>query len=78
MFTVGVLVQANHGQRPDLVIDVRYSMLPNRVDPLWGIQLDRDAGHADHPRFVTFRTLSPADRRAFFGMLVSGESPRGD
>jgi inner membrane protein len=65
-------------ERPDIVIDVRYSMLPNRIDPLWGIQLDRDAGHADHPRFVTFRTLSPADRRAFFAMLAFGDSSQNE
>ena len=60
-------------KRPDLVIDVRYSMLPNRVDPPWGIQLDRDAEFDDHPEFVTFRALSPAVRRAFLAMLGFGE-----
>ena len=65
-------------ERPDLVIDVRYSMLPNRVDALWGIQLDRNAGPADHPGFVTFRTLSPADRRAFLAMLAFGDSSRDE
>lgn len=56
--------------RAHTVIDVRYSMLPNRIDPLWGITLDPAADATSFPAFVTFRTLSPADRDAFFSMLL--------
>ncbi|MEM9173678.1 MAG: metal-dependent hydrolase [Myxococcota bacterium] len=56
-------------RRPDTVIDLRYSMLPNRIDPLWALELDPTAAAAAHPAFVTFRKLTPADRRTFFAML---------
>ena len=28
-------------KRPDSAIDMRYSVVPNQVDALWGIDLDR-------------------------------------
>jgi len=62
-------------RRSDYVIDVRYSMLPNRIDPLWGIQLSRAARRLDFPRYVTSRALSPADRSEFFGMLLGAARP---
>lgn len=55
--------------RAHTVIDVRYSMLPNRIDPLWGITLDPAADATSFPAFVTFRRLSQADRDAFFSLL---------
>ncbi len=60
--------------RPHTVIDLRYSMLPNRIDPLWGIVLDPEADAAAFPAFVTFRSLSPADRETFFSMLFPSRS----
>ena len=52
------------------MFDVRYSMLPNRIDALWGITLDPAADATSFPAFVTFRSLSLADRDAFFSMLL--------
>ncbi len=54
---------------PNRVIDLRYSMLPNRVDALWGIQLDPAAPQA-HVGFVTDRQFSPEQRRALVCMLM--------
>ncbi len=59
-------------KRAHIVFDVRYSMLPNRIDPLWGIRLDPAADARAFPAFVTFRRLAPADREAFFSMLLPG------
>ena len=36
---------------PSRVIDIRYSMIPNEIDPLWGIQL---ATHANLDQHATF------------------------
>ncbi len=47
----------------DRIIDVRYSMVPNRIEALWGIQLDRTAEPTAHVDFFTSRALSK-DQRA--------------
>lgn len=62
--------------RAHTVFDVRYSMLPNRIDPLWGITLDPAARATSFPAFVTFRSFSRADRDAFFSMLLPSPSGR--
>jgi len=48
-------------------MDVRYSMVPNRIDPLWGITLARAA---DVPtEFWTRREMTQAHRAAFVDLL---------
>ena len=54
------------------MIDLRYSMLPNRIAPLWAIELDPSADASAFPAFVTFRDVSRADRDALFSMLFPG------
>ena len=41
--------------RPDVIIDVRYSLIPNEVAALWSIEVDRNAAQTDHVRFHTHR-----------------------
>lgn len=62
---------------PNEVIDVRYSMLPDRIDPLWGIRLDPDAPGDAFARFVTQRQLVTADRDRMLKMLFSQSPPGG-
>lgn len=52
--------------------DMRYSMLPNSIKPIWGITINTDAPelHADY-RF--YRENTPALRQQFGVMLLSGE-----
>jgi inner membrane protein len=54
--------------QPNVIGDIRYSMLPVSVRPLWGIVIypDQPDRHADY-RF--FRDSSPEIRRAFLKML---------
>ena len=40
---------------PYKIIDIRYSLLPQTIHPLWGIALSPDAGLSDHVRFYTDR-----------------------
>ncbi len=54
---------------PDRVIDVRYSMVPNQIDGLWGIELDRAASPDAHVRFFTSRRPSAEERAALRRML---------
>lgn len=56
--------------RRDRIIDVRHSMVPNRIEALWGIRLDPDASDQQHAEFFTSRSASPKHReeirRMFF------------
>lgn len=55
--------------RPDRVIDVRYSIVPNRIEPLWGIRLDPEAPANAHAAFFTERDPTPERRAALLQML---------
>ena len=55
---------------PNRVIDMRYSLVPNEIDPLWGIDLDPGAPVDRHVRFVTDRTAGASQRDALMGLLT--------
>jgi inner membrane protein len=59
---------ARHPDRPDILGDVRYAMLPNDLVPLWGIEMDL-AQQDRHVEFITFRRTDRATRQAFWAML---------
>jgi inner membrane protein len=61
-----------HPQRPEVLGDVRYAMLPNDLQPLWAIEIDPARPDA-HTPFLTFRSFSPDQRRAFMAMLLGRE-----
>jgi len=49
--------------------DVRYAMLPTRIEPLWGIAFDSD--HPDqHASYHFYRKFGVEERRLFFDMLT--------
>jgi inner membrane protein len=54
---------------PNRVIDVRYSLVPNRIDALWGIELDSNRTLQAHAVFFSKRSPSPEDRTALRRML---------
>ncbi len=54
--------------REDFVIDMRYSLLPDAIDALWGIRLDRTTPQR-HVRFEWTREVTPAARRRLLDML---------
>jgi inner membrane protein len=56
--------------RENMVIDIRYSLLPNEIDALWGILLDPKAGSEDHVAFVTRREMTPERTQRYRRMLV--------
>lgn len=60
---------ARHPERPDVLGDVRYALLPNSTLPLWGIRFD-PAQQDEHVAFMTFRQHDGAERRAFMDMLL--------
>ena len=52
------------------VIDVRYSMVPNQVEALWGIELTPSAAPEAHVDFFAERRPSEAQRRELIRMLT--------
>ncbi|PWQ97746.1 metal-dependent hydrolase [Leucothrix pacifica] len=62
-FSGGYISQDKH--KPDRVIDIRYSLLPQEINPLWGIDLTRDAAADKHIEYFTER----GDSREAIGKL---------
>jgi inner membrane protein len=58
-----------HPTLPDVLGDVRYSMSPTGLVPLWGVEIDRDRPD-EHVRYLFFRELSRERRGLFVDMLV--------
>lgn len=58
---------------PDMVMDIRYSFLPNSVDSLWGVKVDRqlvDEGRIDsHVTYEVQREMDEKVYRRFLQML---------
>ena len=55
-------------ERPNVLGDVRYAMLPTSINPLWGITLNLETPDK-HVSYDTFRSMSKSDREAFLAML---------
>lgn len=56
-------------EHPDRIIDLRYSLLPNAIEPLWSIELDREAPPSQHVRYLTHRERTPGMLAQFGAML---------
>ena len=52
------------------VIDIRYSVVPNQIAPLWGIELTPGAPPTEHARFVADRRASPEANAAYAELLA--------
>ena len=57
-----------HPERPNVLGDVRYAMLPTSIHPLWGIELPLDTPNKPIT-FNNYRTMPDSERNAFFSML---------
>jgi inner membrane protein len=66
-FSAGYLALDPHDA--SRVVDVRYSMVPNEIDALWGIVLDPHAGPHAPAGFVTNRQATPAHRAALWRLI---------
>lgn len=60
--------------QPRVLGDIRYSMLPNSVRPLWGIMIDPGAPQA-HVDYRFFRDHTPALRQTYMAMLRGDCNP---
>ena len=61
------------GRQPGFVGDARYSMLPTRIAPIWGLQWQ---GPGAATEFVSRHEFTPAMRGEFFTMLLGRELPK--
>jgi inner membrane protein len=56
--------------QPDVLGDIRYSMLPTSTKPLWGIILNKEQPHT-HTEYRFFRDNSKDTRQTFMKMLFN-------
>lgn len=54
---------------PNIIGDVRYSLLPTQIKPLWGISID-SAKPTDHAIFQSFRSVGKRDWRTYWSMIT--------
>jgi len=52
------------------IVDIRYSAVPNEIDPLWGIRIDTAAPADAHADFVPNRRTSQAQTKALLALLA--------
>jgi inner membrane protein len=68
-FSNGYIARDPHN--PDRVIDIRYSMIPNELAPLWSIELRPGAGVDEHARYLVHRG-GDDNRAARMWRMLSG------
>ena len=56
------------------IFDMRYSMLPNEIDPMWGITLDLK-NPSEHVQWWTDRSLTSEERSRFSDLLTKESCP---
>lgn len=57
---------------PDRIIDIRYSLIPNDIKGLWGIELNQDAANDAHIRYVSDHERN-ADTFATLWKMIMGK-----
>jgi inner membrane protein len=54
---------------PFLIVDMRYSHLPNEIKGLWGIRLDPDASPNEHVTWIARRSADSERFEQLWSML---------
>ena len=54
----------------NLVTDIRYSMIPNQIEPMWGLIIDDQRSINEHAIWWTSRDLDQGQIDLFKGMLT--------
>jgi inner membrane protein len=65
-----IAVSPHHPQR---IIDIRFSLLPNEIRGLWGIELDQSLGKQAHIRYVADRSREGNTFTQWWKMIVGEE-----
>ena len=58
-----------YDEEKNIVTDVRYSMIPNQIDPMWGLVIDDQLGINEHAIWWTSRSLDQSQIDLFKDML---------
>ena len=58
-----------YDEKNSLVTDIRYSMLPNQIAPMWGIVIDKNQNMDEHASWWTGRSLDQNQLDLFKAML---------
>jgi len=58
---------------PNKIIDMRYTFAPNKLEALWGIELDRNLGLTEHAKYFTNREVNPELTEALLD-VITGDS----
>lgn len=58
---------------PNRIIDMRYSLLPNQIKGLWGVELDQSSDSSAHVRYVSDRQRSEDAFKLLWGMIKGEE-----
>lgn len=62
-------------ERENYVIDVRYSLVPNQVKALWGIELDESATFEEHVDYLAKREDSGGAAKILWRMITGDYEP---
>ena len=60
---------AVNSQEPNVIVDMRYSFLPNQIKLMWGIELSQKKIESAHANFITNTKLSTRTRKQFIKLL---------
>ena len=60
---------AVNSQEPNVIVDMRYSFLPNQIKLMWGIELSQQKIESAHANFITNSKLSTRTRKQFIKLL---------
>lgn len=71
-FSMGFLAMDPH--QPGRIMDLRYSLLPNEIRPLWGIELN-PAAQQEHVRYTTLRSTDRDTLASLVAMLRGRDIP---
>ena len=57
---------------PNRIVDIGYSVVPNAIDPLWGIELDSNAPREQHVRYVEEEAVEsrPEEDNRYWRLLI--------
>ena len=57
-------------RHPNRIIDIRYSMLPNQVKGLWGIELHKNAAKDQHVKYIFDRQRDADTFKKLWKMII--------
>lgn len=60
---------AVNSQNSNIILDVRYSIVPNEIKLMWGIELNKNKSESEHVDFLINTKLTPQTKKLFIDLL---------